>query len=275
MDPDLEQALDVIRQRLGEDFGSGQKKTELCDNLMLLAIHARGYNNYQDFGVSGERFFVEKVLAKLRPTVCVDVGANVGKYAALLLEATEARVYAFEPLAEPFEELSALARDHEDRLTAVNKGVGDTDGSTTIHFNPDATVHASICEQIKKIPYVTNAESREIDIVTLDTFFGGMEAFGDIGFVKIDTEGFEFEVLQGAARVLGEVRPMAVQIEYNWHQLFRSHTIYLFSEILKDYSLFQLLPNRMDFRDPGDPLTNIYHFSNFVFIRTDLLPISL
>ena len=93
-----------------------------------------------------------------------------------------------------------------------------------------------------------------------------------IDLIKIDTEGFELEVIKGAKETIKKKLPKYIQIEFNWHQLFKGQTLYNFSEHLEKYDLFQILPYGNDLVkvDPNRPETNIYHLSNFVYIRKDI-----
>ncbi len=93
-----------------------------------------------------------------------------------------------------------------------------------------------------------------------------MQSFPNVDFIKIDTEGFESEVFKGAKNIIMEIKPKFIQIEFNWHQLFRNHSLLYFSELLQGYLVYQLIPNGWVLRDPKDPLTNIYSYSNFVFV---------
>ena len=56
-----------------------------------------------------------------------------------------------------------------------------------------------------------------------------------IDFIKIDTEGYEFEVLDGAKNLLKEQQPKFIQIEFNWHQLLKGQTLYKLSSMI-DFS---------------------------------------
>ena len=76
-------------------------------------------------------------------------------------------------------------------------------------------------------------------------------------------------------KILSELinkKPKFIQIEFNWHQLFREQTIYKFSKILSNYEVFKILPfgNSLIKVDPKRPESNIFHLSNFVFIRKDI-----
>lgn len=239
------------------------------DMMLELAIRARGYNNYKNRKMSGEEFFIDKVLSRLNPGVCIDVGANVGHYSRILLEKTSAKVFAFEPLAKPFLDLRKLGEVFGDRFLAVNKGVGSKNEVLSIHYSDDASEHASFSEEIKNVPYIRNELAQEIEVVTLDSFFLNCSDIRAIDFLKIDTEGFEFDVLLGATALIEKFKPRMIQMEYNWHQLFKSQSLYSISMLLSDYQTFQLLPDRLAKRDPKDPFANIYHFSNFVFVRKD------
>jgi hypothetical protein len=57
----------------------------------------------------------------------------VGSYAQALLEATQAKIYSFEPLSQPFQSLSEVGKRHPDRLVAINYGVGAKDEILKIH----------------------------------------------------------------------------------------------------------------------------------------------
>lgn len=87
-----------------------------------------------------------------------------------------------------------------------------------------------------------------------------------VDLIKIDTQGFQAEVFEGAARVISEIRPRLIQMEFNWHQMFRSKTLNDFAEMLPGYDVYQLLPDGWVQRDPRDPLSNVYQFSNFGFV---------
>ena len=93
-----------------------------------------------------------------------------------------------------------------------------------------------------------------------------------IDFIKIDTEGFEYEVLKGSKNILNTHKPKFIQIEFNWHQLIKNQTLYNLSELINFSDVFKILPhgNKLMHIDPFRPENNIYHLSNYVFIRKDI-----
>lgn len=248
-----------------QDF-SKPEASSLNDVLLSCALRARGYNNYRNDSESGEEFFLTKILAPTDPKLCIDVGANVGDYSAILLQSTQASVISFEPLPNVFAELQKKTSPYGGRSILENKGVGEKDAKMLIHYSDEATMHASFSVEVKNVPYVKNDKQAEVDVVSLDSYLGKMD-YPKVDLMKIDTEGFESEVLKGARESIQRCQPSFIQLEFNWHQLFRNTSLNYFSELLPAYSVFQLLPNGWIERNPKDPLSNIYHFSNFIFVR--------
>lgn len=245
------------------------------DRILDLALHARGYNNCCELRTTGEELFLN-VLARHRPKLCIDIGANIGTYAARLLELTEAKVIAFEPLPKAYERLRAIKARYGERFEAINKGVGDKHAHLQLHYGTEDSEYASFSSEVNQIDYVGNHNINvmTVEVITLDGFLeeGALRGYGGVDLLKIDTEGFEYEVLVGARQTIATMRPKFVQIEYNWHQLFRTHSLLKLAEHLPGYKAYQLLPygTGLAYRDTRSPETNIYHYSNFVFVRGDV-----
>lgn len=250
---------------------AGKKRFQhFNDKILNAALRCRGYNNYLDYESSGEKYFLENILPSIKPTVCIDVGANIGTYANLLLQNTEADIYSFEPLTKPFETLSSLKTTFPDRFFPINKGVGEKNETLLIHYNDESSTLASFVEGVNNVSYVKNEKVQKIDVISLDSFFlGGIVK--EIDFIKIDTEGFEYQVLLGSQEIIHKFKPKFIQVEYNWHQLFSGQSLLALSKLLDGYQPCQLLNDRLEIRDPKDPLANIYLFSNFIFVRNDLV----
>jgi FkbM family methyltransferase len=252
-------------------YAENKHKKELgqvTEFLLAHALSARGYNNFLTSEESGESFFINEILAKSRPKLCIDVGANVGSYSLEILKATESHVIAFEPLPVPFGSLVQNSQNFFNRIKLENLGVGELNEELVIHFNPDATEHASFSVEVDKVSYLNNFDEITVPVVTLDSYFE-RNNIREVDLIKIDVEGFETEVFRGATQVFSEVRPKFVQIEFNWHQLFRNVSLNYFAEKLAGYDVYQLIPNGWAKRDPKDPFSNIFAFANFVFVRTD------
>ena len=93
-----------------------------------------------------------------------------------------------------------------------------------------------------------------------------------INLIKIDTEGYELEVLQGSKNAIKKLKPDYIQIEYNWHHLFKNVNLYYFSKVLKEYSAHKIMPYNQGLLkiDPQKPENNYFNYSNIVFVRNKL-----
>lgn len=267
MEKNIDSAMEVIQEFL-DSLTTIEQREVVADRILQKVLTLKGYNNFQNFEISGEQCFFDNVLRKMNPKVCVDVGANIGDYTKALLTSTHALVIAFEPLDKPFESLLNIKEEFKGRLVPENKGVGALDETLDIYYNDEVTAHASFSKAVQSVPYLNNVLSKKTEVVSLDSYFSKHLDYV-VDFIKIDTEGFEFEVLMGAKNLIKTHKPKAIQIEFNWHQLFRGQTLFSFSEMLVGYTPFQMLPTDLVKRDPKDPYSNIYQFSNFVFIRND------
>ncbi|MGV1869917.1 FkbM family methyltransferase [Agrobacterium rosae] len=247
-------------------FFSRANHIKLGNEIFHSALRARGYNNFQNYKISGEIFFISNILKKYHPTTCIDIGANIGNYTRLLLKETNSTVYSFEPLEKSFIELSKIKNDFGDRIKPFNIGIGSETKETTLYYNESASEHATMAEEVSEIRYLNNDNSTTVNITTLDQFCDE-NRINSIDLIKIDTEGYELDVLLGATYVIQNVRPRFIQIEFNLHQMFRGQSLYSLSKLLPNYDCYQLIPDGWIKRDPTDPLANIYQFSNFIFMR--------
>jgi len=243
-----------------------EKFRKLNKQLLKECLSVRGYENYSNQLESGEDFFIQEILAKSNPTLCIDVGANIGRYSASLLEKTNTRVIAFEPVPTTFIKLIENLTGYLDRVVLENTGVGSKNERLNIYHNINSHDLATFVEKTQQIEYTSNRLKTTVPVVTLDSYCE-KNNINHIDFLKIDVEGFESDVFDGAQKIFSELKPKFIQIEFNWHQLFCNKSLNWFAEQLPDYDVYQLIPNNWVQRNPVDPLSNLFLFSNFVFVR--------
>ena len=257
-------------------FVFGRKSMQFFNDIVLsLSLNAKGFKNYGNLNLTGEKRFIKLISKEIN--FSIDIGANVGKYTKLLLSETNSEVIAFEPLPKAFEELKEIEKKFSPRLNVYNFGIGNKNSNLELNYSTEKSELASFIEDLDKLSFTDNKNNKKIivEVMTLDSFFKKNEQTykeKEIDLLKIDTEGFELEVLNGASETLINKKPKFIQIEFNWHQLFREQTIYKFSKILSNYEVFKILPfgNSLVKIDPKRPESNIFHLSNFVFIRKDI-----
>ena len=264
--------LQTVVDNFLQFYAANKHKSELnqiTDFLLTHALSARGFNNYRNQEESGELFFINEVLVKSKPKLCIDVGANIGEYSLSLLKSTEAKVIAFEPLPAAFDLLKENSREFLHRIKLENFGIGAREEELMINYNPKATIHASFSKEIEEIDYLSNQLQIAVPLTTLDSYFE-KNRINEVDLIKIDVEGFESEVFAGSKETFAKIRPKFIQIEFNWHQLFRNASLHFFSKQLPGYDTYQLIHQGWIKRAPRDPLSNIFMFSNFVFVRSDI-----
>ena len=137
---------------------------------------------------------IEKRLGRKGIKVVFDVGANVGQSALnYLRQFPQAEIYSFEPVAATYRELVATTRPFR-RVHPYNLGMGREPGTFTIHVNPLSTISSIVLNRPEDHP----------ETIELETIAGFAEKhhLETIDFLKVDTEGYDLEVLTGAAPLL-------------------------------------------------------------------------
>lgn len=142
----------------------------------------------------------------LRPAdTFVDIGANVGSYTILASSQVKANSISIEPLQDTFKKLidNILINKVEKNVKACNIGLGSE--ISKIHFTKslDTINHVATKEEIDTI---------EVKIDTLDNLLMNEQC---PSLIKIDVEGYENEVINGAEKTLENQSLKAIIIELN------------------------------------------------------------
>jgi len=242
--------------------------------LFRILIGFLGYMNFsEDFKFTGERKLVEK-LGKFNIATALDIGANKGQWARMVLNNTNWSVISFEPQKSAFKILEEFKNTHPKRFECYNYALGDENTETFINVHSSFTELSFINNDLNNLPLLTGRSSstEEISLHRIDDLYSANKIkYSNVDFVKIDVEGFEYKVLLGSKLFLSEVKPRFVQIEMNWHQLFTITPIFQFGKLLVDYDCYQIFPaGQVLYKfDVTNPIRNIYQLSNFLFVRSD------
>jgi FkbM family methyltransferase len=154
--------------------------------------------------------------------IMIDVGAHHGSTLWPFLEAGW-RVWAFEPLEANRERLLTRAAGC-DRLTVRPEAVSRSSGTAQLQLalNLDGSVHEYYhsLERTRADRYHRKGRSVEVPVVSLDDLVARGELPPEIGFLKIDTEGHDLAVLEGASRL--QCAAVGVEFWCDRHPLGRS-----------------------------------------------------
>lgn len=178
---------------------------KLIENLTgthIYKILPRGVDLFQD---------ISNLLPTLHVDIVFDVGANVGQSAEMYLGwFPNAQIYCFEPVTETFRQLQEKARNHG-RIhcyqlafgASKKKGEMILQGPSEMFFLQDPA---------RRVLVDGAAMREEVRIEALDEFCDGI-GINQISYLKIDTEGWDLEVLRGAERMLDEKRVDLLEVE--------------------------------------------------------------
>lgn len=145
--------------------------------------------------------------------VVYDVGANAGQFGKYIRDrGYDGRIVSYEPVAGAFEKLaSAASRDPKWEIHRL--ALGDKNGTAQIHVSEN-TVFSSMLE-LSALGYAFDkrahtSRSETVEMKTFDAAVAGLET--GRAFLKIDTQGFEKQVLEGAANSLHHILGLQVEL---------------------------------------------------------------
>jgi len=176
------------------------------------------------------------VLNTLSIDCVIDVGANRGQYGLTLRGLGYAKdIISFEPVESNLESLrKTAARNQPWRVFPY--ALGNTDGSAEINVTTN-TVFSSLLtpddESRSRFPANRTDRRETVEIRRLENVLE--ECLRGIAasrlYLKLDTQGFDLEVLRGAASVLPRV--LALQTEVSFRSIY--HAMHDFTESIAEF----------------------------------------
>lgn len=197
------------------------------------------------FDESGEETLVARIGAWAQDhvggdgdIVCVDVGANAGVYSGLLVDAIGPRavVHSFEPAPETFTELQRRVAARP-AIHPHQVALGAAEDELTLYVLPGHSQLSSL-HPLEESGTITHT----VPVRTLDTW-AAENGIDQITLVKIDVEGAEAAVLEGASRLLANQRIDLVQFEFGARNQLAGTTLRTFFDLLAGFSIYRILPD--------------------------------
>tara|TARA_Y100001970_G_C14128105_1_gene800139 strand:+ start:411 stop:1133 length:723 start_codon:yes stop_codon:yes gene_type:complete len=206
------------------------------------------------------KFFKKKKLINFN---CIfDIGAHKGETIKFFLKNFEfEKIYSFEPIPETFEllkkNINLLSNFKKKKIVLENSAVGSAEtkisikqmvesSSSTIR---DINQNSKYFNKKKKLLYFSKDDFfKKIDVnqITLNKYTK-INSIEKIDFLKIDTEGYELDVLIGLENKIEKVR--FILFEHHYHDMIRKN--YTFSDInyfLLKNNFMQIYKSKMPFR---------------------------
>lgn len=165
--------------------------------------HRRAHPELAEWFKEGER--TEQVLRQVlrADTHCVDIGCHIGSFLhRLTVLAPKGRHYAIEPVPEK----AAWLQRRFPTVKVVPCALGERPGSAEFFVNAEHSSYSSLKPRSIN-GAVPSTQAVQIEVRTLDEV---IPQASRIGFIKIDVNGAELNVLKGARRLLQRDRPFVL-----------------------------------------------------------------
>jgi FkbM family methyltransferase len=158
----------------------------------------------------------------------LDVGANSGGYATSLRDAGyQGRILSFEPLSSAHAGLVAAAAADTAWSAAPRMALGERDGDVTINIagnSASSSLLPMTAQHETAAPESVYVGTETVQVRRLDGVRHPYIDSASAPFLKIDTQGYESQVLAGAAGVLP--RLVGVQLEMSLRQLYDGQSLW-------------------------------------------------
>ncbi len=142
-------------------------------------------------------------------TVIIDVGANIGFESLYFAKKYPNNlIYSYEPTAIPYKCLSkSKAINDLDNLNIFKLGVGEKKGSVEIHAATKDTYNKGLASIDANFDLDDTFAKETIDITTLDDH---VKESRRVSLIKIDVQGYETKVLEGAVALIEKNKPVII-----------------------------------------------------------------
>lgn len=216
--------------------------------------------------VNGEYWLLERVLASCEDgATLMDVGANQGNWSVKALELASAHqknvaLYAFEP--------SSITRAMLCDRLGKNQQAEVCGFALTSHEGEGEFFSNAAGSGTNSLHPVSGTQTETVALTTVDAFVA-KRGIRHVTMIKIDTEGFDFQVLKGAIQLLESGSVDLVQFEYNWRWLLNGASLHnVFRLIEKSALRFgKLVGESIEFFDEWHFELDRYFENNYVLVR--------
>lgn len=170
----------------------------------------------------------KKLLEYYEITKILDVGANIGQYATEVRNlGFKGEIISFEPVKDVYQLLCQKAKKDR-RWNCFNYALGDEEKEMSINISKN-TFSSSILDilpsHVNNAPQSKTTHKETIIIKKLDSIYKTLIKEEEKVLLKIDVQGFEKQVLQGAQKSLSNIK--GVQVEMSIEELYKDELLFM------------------------------------------------
>lgn len=169
----------------------------------------------------GSPNFVQRRIALMkrhRINLVLDIGANAGQYGkSLRALGYRGRIVSFEPLSDAFATLQRAAAN-DPLWTCHNLGLSDADGTAVLNVSANSYSSSFLPVSARSVriePGIGYVGQQQARLQRLDDMIGEIARPGEAVYLKIDTQGYELNVLKGAVKTLRQVPLIQVETAFS------------------------------------------------------------
>lgn len=191
---------------------------KMLGNVHLFSLFGMGFVKSGNLKNSGELAAIAHVFKNLASTpevVIFDVGANVGNYTLAVLKLLGKRgalVYSFEPSKSAFAKLQDNIKDVKN-VFLHNTALGAESKNATLFYDKEASGFASFYQRRLDHFNIHMNLNETVSVTTIDDFCR-QHNIKKVHFLKMDVEGYELNVLQGASHMIENKLIDFIQFEF-------------------------------------------------------------
>lgn len=177
---------------------------------------------------SSESAQLMKILSVHRINLVFDVGANAGHFGQYLRDAGyRGHIVSFEPLSAAWEELLKASRKDPLWEVAPRAAIGSDEGELDIHVarnSVSSSILAMHGAHIHAAPASGYIGKERVPLRRLDSLASEYLHSDSVPFLKIDTQGYEDHVLNGADGIMDRI--VGIQLELSLVPLYRGQRLW-------------------------------------------------
>jgi FkbM family methyltransferase len=215
-------------------------------NMIRSFLRNRGYDVVSYDPVNHPVARRQKLMEQHRIDLVFDVGANTGQYAMHLRNiGYHGKIVSFEPLSSAYKALESNSKN-DPLWDTVNIALGNQEGTAIINIannSQSSSILDMLPDHVRAAPESAYVGKEEIVIRTMDSIFNDYRKPSNNVYLKIDAQGFERNIVEGAGRSLENI--LGIQLEVSLVPLYAGET--LFAEMIefmseKGYVLMSIEP---------------------------------
>ncbi len=221
-----------------------------------------GYGNWNPHE-DGEYLMIKSFIKK--GDIVIDAGAHKGEWSNLVLKHTDNNclLYSFEPVPTFFKQLS---EELVDRAQCCNAALGKHQTEVSMYYYYEESEGCSSLFE-RKVLHTIPVKKITVPVTYLDKFCTENN-IDHIDFLKIDTEGSEWDVLQGAHELIADKKIPIIQFEYGGTYPDAGITLKQVYDYLvsKGYAIFRLTHDGLIYVPEWRESLEDYHLSNWLAV---------